>query len=263
MRPARTESSESERQSTVEPLFPGLATAWGVTISQLEAHWAELQECGAFLTQLNGAVRNVPEFSGVHFRHVNDLRIYRCMLYLFTRSIRPETFVETGVLNGFSSAFILLAMQHNGKGTLYSIDIPPDDPRVLAQGSTPLPLGKSPGWVIPQELRKQHCLVLGPAEIFLPQVLVQYKPVDAFLHDSDHCYAHMMFELALAWIHLRPGGWLLCDNVEQNTALHDFLRGVKADGTVIASFDTAERVWKHGLAQKPVSQTVPRMAAYR
>jgi hypothetical protein len=60
----------------------------------------------------------------------------------------------------------------------------------------------------------------------------------------------MMFELALAWLYLRPKGWLICDNVEQNSAFFDFVRGVHSEELVVASFDTPERVWKHGLVQK-------------
>jgi len=239
-------------QLTIERFLLDLAAHWSLSCSDLQAHWVELQASQDFLNELNIAIRDVPEFSGVHFHHVNELRVYRCMLYLFTRAFQPETFVETGVLNGFSSAFILLGMFRNGKGTLYSIDLPSDDPEILSQGTTLLPKGKSTGWVIPERLRGHHRLLLGPAQILLPEVLAQHKPLDAFLHDSDHIYPHMMFELSLAWLYLRPGGWLVCDNAEQNTAFADFARGVSRSPLVVASFDEPARKWKHGLLQKPI-----------
>jgi hypothetical protein len=239
-------------QLSVDKFFPLLASSWAVPLAQLETYYDELQASKDFLAALNSAIVDVSEFAGVQFQHVNDFRVYRCLLYLFTRTVEPEVFIETGVLNGMGSVFILLAMHHNRKGTLYSIDMPPEDPKIIAQGTTRLPQGKSPGWLIPSDLRDRHNLLLGSAQVLLPQVLSQHSPPDAFLHDSDHCYSHMMFELSLAWHYLRPHGWLLCDNIEQNTAFTDFVKGVGCKESIISSFDGPERVWKHGLVQKPV-----------
>lgn len=236
---------------TIDRYLPGLARQWDIPLAKLRTYWGELQDSQDFLAAINRAIRNVPEFPGVQFRHVNDLRVFRCLLYLFTRAVQPSIFVETGVLNGFGSAFTLLAMHRNRHGNLYSIDVAPLDQRILAQGNSPLPQGKSAGWTIPTELRQRHTLLVGPSQTLLPRVMAQCGPVDAFLHDSDHAYAHMMFETTLAWVFLRPGGWLLCDNIEQNTAFSDFARGVDCSPSVVASFDTPERVWKTGLLQKP------------
>lgn len=230
--------------------MPQLAKAWDLPLGRLQAFFDELQGSHAFLAHLNRKIQDVPEFAGVQFKSVDELRLYRCLLYLFTRTIRPEIFVETGVLNGFSSAFILLAMEHNQFGQLFSIDLPPIDERIRAQGTGPLPEGKGPGWAIPDGLRARHHLLLGDARILLPQVFERRQPIDAFLHDSDHSYEHMMFEMSLAWTYLRPGGWLLCDNVEANDSFFDFVRGAGANSSVVASFDSPERTWKHGLARK-------------
>jgi predicted O-methyltransferase YrrM len=223
---------------------------WKIESALLESYYGELQVSGDFLSSLNAAISPVREFAGVQFRHVDELRVYRSLLYLFTRAFRPEVFVETGVLNGFSSAFILLAMHRNGTGTLYSIDLPPLEERILDQGTNPLPVGRQPGWAIPSYLRSRHCLHLGDAKVLLPRILDGLRRLDAFLHDSDHSYGHMMFELSLAWRYLRAGGWLLCDNVEQNDAFLDFTRGVGGHGFELASFDVPARRWKHGLIQK-------------
>jgi len=238
-------------EPTIDALFPLLAERWGVPVGLLEGYYADLQGSAALLSGLNAAIRDEPRFAGVRFTHVRALRIYRSLLYLITRVVRPGVFVETGVLNGFSSAFILLAMHHNGQGTLCSVDLPPDDPRIVAQGTAPLPEGKGPGWAIPGFLRGRHVLALGEAQVLLPRIFAEHRPLDIFLHDSDHCYSHMMFEMALAWLYLRPGGWLLSDNIEQNLAFDDLTRGVGCPGFVVSSFDTADRVWRHGLVQKP------------
>lgn len=239
---------------SIEEQLPQLAAAWETSLEQLQSCYDELRTSHPFLAAINQKIKDVPEFAGVHFTDVSEFRVYRCLLYLLTRVVRPETFVETGVLNGFSSAFILLAMQHNAAGTLYSIDLPSDDERIRAQGTGPLPQGMQPGWAIPDELRDRHHLLLGDARILLPQILERERPLDVFLHDSDHSYDHMMFEMSLAWPHLRPGGWLLCDNVEQNDAFFDFVRASDAKSFVAASFDSPGRTWKHGMARKHRSE---------
>src|ERR1051326_7722748 len=60
--------------------------------------------------------------------------------YAAIRAFRPETVVETGVANGVSSSYILLALEKNKQGTLHSIDIGTDKY---------LPPGKTVGWTVP------------------------------------------------------------------------------------------------------------------
>ena len=54
------------------------------------------------------------------------------MQYAAIRSLRPEVVVETGVANGVSTAYLLLALDQNGKGILHSIEI--GDPAYLPPG---------------------------------------------------------------------------------------------------------------------------------
>ena len=237
---------------TVDLYFKELSLIMQCLESQLQEYYNDLILCSEFLEDINKTIKNVPEFNGVQFSHPNELRVYRCLLYLFTRIVKPVKFVETGVHNGFSSAFILLAMKHNKKGTLYSIDIPPVDERIIAQGTRPLPKSKTIGWIIPKNLLNRHELHLGPSELLLPKLLHTIQPISAFLHDSDHCFQHMMFELSLAWRYVSSNGWLLCDNIEQNSAFFDFAKGINSTSYVIASFNNSERVWKHGLIKKSV-----------
>jgi predicted O-methyltransferase YrrM len=46
------------------------------------------------------------------------------IFYILMRKIKPKIVVETGVSFGVTSSFILQAMENNGYGTLYSIDLP-------------------------------------------------------------------------------------------------------------------------------------------
>ena len=236
----------------VEHYFPLLSARWDLSLEELQQYWTDLQSETSLLEDLNAAISDVPEFAGVQFHHVNDVSAYRCLLYLFVRATKPTIMVETGVQNGFSSSFLLQGLAHNGTGRLVSIDMPPVEQRIIEQGTRPLPETKTPGWAISSDLRGRHQLLLGSAEELLPQVFLDHQQVDAFLHDSDHCYSHMMFEMGLAWRFLRPGGWLLVDNIEQNLSFEHFTAGVGVNGFFVASFDTPERTWRHGLCQKPM-----------
>jgi predicted O-methyltransferase YrrM len=129
--------------------------------------------------------------------------------YAATRALKPEKIVETGVANGISSAHLLLACRLNGKGHLYSIDV---------NNGEFLPPGKKTGWIVPDDLRNTWTLVLGDSREALPKMLAELGEVDIFIHDSLHTYDHMKFEIMLGYSHLKPGGLLLCDDANFNTA---------------------------------------------
>ncbi|MFA5089295.1 MAG: hypothetical protein WC552_09725, partial [Candidatus Omnitrophota bacterium] len=75
------------------------------------------------------------------------------VLYALIRSKKPEKVVETGVGPGMSSAFILKALQRNGYGKLYSIDLPGFDkqyyPKIGKPFDTHVPDDWSAGWAVP------------------------------------------------------------------------------------------------------------------
>ncbi len=235
----------------IERALPALAAVFDLDVSQLEAYAANLESNGTFASELAGAARATPEFASANLVRASDFRAFRSLLYVVTRACRPSVVVETGVLNGFGSAFILQALQDESKGALHSVDRPPTESHIIAQGTTPLPAGKAPGWAIPDALRARHELHLGAAEVVLPKLLAQLSSIDVFLHDSDHAYAHVMFEVGLAWHYLVPGGALLVDNVEQNSAFVDFARGVGAKHCIVSSFDSPGRKWQTGVLVRP------------
>lgn len=80
-----------------------------------------------------------------------------CMLvYSLIRSLKPSVVLETGVANGFSSAYILEALNRNNHGHLFSIDSPNvvtgnqySDGIASKIRRCTIPQGKLPGWVIP------------------------------------------------------------------------------------------------------------------
>ena len=51
--------------------------------------------------------------------------LFARLCYLACRLVEPAVVVETGVAYGVSSAYVLRALETNGRGTLHSIDLPP------------------------------------------------------------------------------------------------------------------------------------------
>lgn len=145
------------------------------------------------------------------------------LCYLACRALRPSVIVETGVAHGVTSAYILAALERNAHGHLYSIDRPP-----LARHS-----GDFVGACIPDALKAGHTLIRGDARAKLPAVLNSLGGVDMFVHDSDHSYRHMKFELGLARRHLRVPGVVISDDVDYNAAFHEFVSDAKPTASLV------------------------------
>jgi predicted O-methyltransferase YrrM len=152
-------------------------------------------------------------------------------LYAVIRTLRPRLAVETGVANGFSTAFLLQAFRENGDGGLYSIDLPREVGREYAagtfyegEGRAGIPPDSQPGWLVPEELKERWTLILGRSQDELPPLLARLDALDFFMHDSEHSFDCMWFEFNEAWPALRPGGVLVSDDVNANDAFSRFAR---------------------------------------
>jgi predicted O-methyltransferase YrrM len=150
-------------------------------------------------------------------------------LYAVVRTLRPRLAVETGVANGFSTAFLLQALHANDDGHLSSIDLPREVGREYApgtfyegEGRAGIPPASQPGWLIPDELREQWTLILGRSQDELPPLLDRLGTIDFFMHDSEHSYDCMAFEFNQAWPRLRSGGVLVSDDVNSTPAFPQF-----------------------------------------
>ena len=150
-------------------------------------------------------------------------------LYALLRTLRPRVAVETGVANGFSTAFSLLALERNGEGELNSIDLAREVGREYeagtfyeGKGQTGVPPGREPGWLIPDRLRARWTLILGRSQDELPPLLARLGTIDSFLHDSEHSFECMSFEYRTAWPALREGGVLASHDVNTTAAFFQF-----------------------------------------
>jgi predicted O-methyltransferase YrrM len=156
-----------------------------------------------------------------------DQRLVR-FAWCLARHLRPERVLETGVARGLTTRALLEALQRNGSGHVWSIDLPP----LLEHG-----LSDETGAAVPARLRDGWTLVRGSSRRVLPELVTQLGSVDLFVHDSMHTTRNVAFELECVWPALRPGGVILIDDVEKNAAMGQFLRSHPEAGSMICASD--------------------------
>jgi hypothetical protein len=112
-------------------------------------------------------------------------------LYALVRLLAPRHVLEVGVSSGVSSAYLLAALERNGRGTLHSVDLP-SRPRRRRDGPAPaksswsLPPGREPGWAVPVALRKRWDLRIGDKAEVLPVLAEELPRVELYLYDVPH-----------------------------------------------------------------------------
>lgn len=145
-------------------------------------------------------------------------------VWCLTRHLRPNRVVETGVAHGVTTRFILEAMERNGKGHLWSIDLPPleEDWR------------KQIGVAVDKRLALRWSYIKGSSRLRLPKLLAHLGQIDLFVHDSLHSERNVRFELDRAWPHLRPGGAVVVDDVDANWGFHSFTQTFSGHQSMIA-----------------------------
>ncbi len=181
------------------------------------------------IRQIEHQVAPVSSWGTKTFNSVFDFRLYRIALYAIIRSIQPKVSIETGVLHGLTSAFLLRAIERNGHGKLISVDYPSyptDGPSNKDGYNAVLPAGKEPGWTVPPSLHTHWDLRLGMSRDVLANLDGKVDGLGFFCHDSEHTFPTMWFEMNWAWERLVPGGVLICDNAEANTSFVEFSRRV-------------------------------------
>lgn len=196
-----------------------------------------------FDTDITDIVKShVGEVSAEHAffdTHLNVCVNYYCLI----RKRKPQTLIETGVYNGVSTTAILLALEENDSGTLYSIDyskfLEPrsgdsqeeitTNPDIHYERSGPscgdstfVPADKQPGWIIPTEIQDRWELRSGDSRQELPALVSQVEEIDFFVHDSERSTSRMLFEFELVWGHLAQDGIMLSGHVAYNDALETF-----------------------------------------
>ena len=193
------------------------------------------------IEMIEAAVAPVPTWETKHFDSLFQFRLFRILLYIVLRVERPAIVVETGVLHGLTTLFLLRALERNGSGRLVSVDLPSyaeSGPSNQDGYAATLPKGCEPGWIVPKKRYPDWQLILGASRDVLPGLDAERGAVDLFCHDSEHTFQVMWFELDWAWRNLRQDGLIVCDNIESNTSFADFCRKVGRDGICFPAPDT-------------------------
>ncbi|MAI85873.1 MAG: hypothetical protein CMF99_01610 [Candidatus Marinimicrobia bacterium] len=196
----------------------------------------ELNDDLDFLEDINALIRTNDIFIKRKFNDIYEFSIYRNFIYGLIRDSRPSVVVETGVLHGLTSAWILKALEDNKKGRLISIDLPRRDWDKYFKG---IQFGKEgdaeleikneiPGWVIPKNLKDRWELNLGPSQDHLPKVCAEQKYIDLFIHDSDHSYQTMQTECELVNKY-HPESNIIIDDYYLNEYAFDFQKQIGKD----------------------------------
>ncbi len=140
------------------------------------------------------------------------------LLYLLVRACRPTRVLETGVRPGYSTAWILAALEANRHGALTSLGPGPTAGR--SHGVHEFGVGQ----LVPPALRSRWTLALGNTEDRLRELLTGLRPVDLFFSDNGPDVARARSELHAAWESLAPTGLLVAHHVDANVAWADFCR---------------------------------------
>lgn len=134
-------------------------------------------------------------------------------IYAMTVSLRPAVIVETGVGPGTTSyAFLSAAGTYGGK--LVSFD--------LGQSYGDETIPEPVGFVVPESLRPNWDLILGNTVETLPENIAKSGRPSIFMHDSEHTYKHVTFELETAMKYLTDKFLIIVDNFDWTDGPADF-----------------------------------------
>ncbi len=149
------------------------------------------------------------------------------LLYNLARSSKVARVLETGVAAGWSSLAILLALHEKAGARLVSIDMP--YPKRNNEHQV--------GAAVPVQLRSSWTLIRRPDRDALWSALQSLGEIDLAHYDSDKSPQGRDFAYPLLWEHLRPGGVLLSDDVEDNLSFRNFAERVNRRAWVFRKWE--------------------------
>lgn len=142
------------------------------------------------------------------------------LIYFVVRKIRPNVAIETGVASGWSSSSILAALNANGKGALYSSDLP--YPNIKDSD-------KAVGLVVDAKFKERWHLYLGNDTISLPAILSELDTVDFLHYDSDKSVNGREFAWRLIEPYLSQNAVVIFDDIQDNYHFRDLMEGLGCD----------------------------------
>jgi hypothetical protein len=175
--------------------------------------------------------------------------------WCLTRHLRAQAVVETGVGHGVTSRALLEALAANGGtanggaanggGHLWSID---QSPMTISARNAEI------GVAVTDDLREGWSYVAGSSRRRLPGLLSRLGKIDLFVHDSLHSTRNVLFECERALASLRPGGFIVVDDLDGNRGFQRFCARHPELRPLIGIAQDNERFF--GLVQAPVEPWV-------
>lgn len=155
---------------------------------------------------------------------------------------RPEVVIETGVAHGVTSRIVLEGLGRNGRGRLWSIDLPyPLDDQLRAQT----------GAAVTDACRARWSYLEGSSRRRLPRLVAQVSRVDLFIHDSLHTARNTLFEMEQVASVMPTGGVMLVDDIRMHKGFTLFTRRHPEYRTIVCP--SADRLGLFGVAIKAAS----------
>lgn len=145
-------------------------------------------------------------------------------LYNIVHHTAAKNILETGVAYGWSSLAILLAIRDKDGAQLISNDMP-----YINMGNDDFV-----GCVVPENLRSKWDLQRLPDIKGIPLALTKFKhSLDICHYDSDKSYIGRMWSSPLLWDALKPGGYFISDDINDNIAFKYFCEQVNRTPIII------------------------------
>jgi predicted O-methyltransferase YrrM len=135
------------------------------------------------------------------------------LVYFFTRLLKPDIIVETGVSMGFSSHAFLSAIKRNGKGHLFSSDLP----YFMEKNAE-----KYVGCMVPEELRDSWKIYLNGDRKNLSIIINEINKIDIFHYDSDKSVSGRKFALKKLSQLLTKQTLIIFDDIDINLHFKEF-----------------------------------------
>lgn len=151
------------------------------------------------------------------------------LLYFITRKLKPNNILETGVAVGYSSYALLLGIEKNGIGTLYSSDFPYfriKDPE------------KYIGILVPKKLKLNWNLFLEGDRINFGKIKkFDIEKFDLIHYDSDKTYKGRNLLLCEFNNYLTKNTIIIFDDIQDNYHFYDWVRNKKVNDWRVFSFE--------------------------
>jgi len=167
------------------------------------------------------------------------------LLYQLAEHVRARRVLETGVAYGWSSLALLLSLQNRHDARLVSTDMP-----YLGRGQE-----KYVGCAVPEWLRDRWRIISEADREAIPKALAILGQVDLCHYDSDKTVAGRLWAYPRLWRALRPGGFLVSDDVGDNFAFRDFCRACGVNPLVVRLDEESGSAKYIGVLQKSDSSS--------